>query len=83
MWGDYPDEVKAYRVKQKLRTKFWKDPTVETIESIVRIFTMSGSIDDGTATFCTLWNNGFKIKDSTLKEVREDAGLLLDEWLAS
>ena len=85
MWADYPEEVLTYRKENKLSNKkAWKKPNMESIEYVVRILSMVG--DNGglrNASFCTLWNNGFKVDNTSYAELEEDASDILEKFLSS
>ena len=77
-------EMREYRGKKKQNGKLWKDPSIESIEYVVRILSMHGGNVNNykKATFCTLWNNGYKITDCSYEEVLGDAEELLEAYLA-
>jgi hypothetical protein len=85
MWADYPEEVLKYRKANKLSNqKAWKKPNFESIEYVVRILSMVGDNGDvKNASFCTLWNNGFKVENTSYAELEEDASDLLEKFLSS
>jgi hypothetical protein len=85
MWADYPEEVLKYRKANKLSNqKAWKKPNFESIEYVVRILSMVGdNWDVRNASFCTLWNNGFKVENTSYAELEEDASDLLEKFISS
>jgi hypothetical protein len=85
MWADYPGEVLTYRKENKLSNKkAWKKPKFESIEYVVRILSMVGDMEDlRNASFCTLWNNGFKVDNTTYVELEVDASDILEKFLSS
>ena len=85
MWADYPEEVLKYRKAKGLSNqKAWRKPNLESIEYVVRILSMVGDTGDTrNASFCTLWNNGFKVENTSYADLEVDASDILEMFLSS
>jgi hypothetical protein len=89
MWADYPGEVKEYKKKKikKCKGTAWNVPTIDGVQSFVRILGMLGGEDKVTdAVFIVLADNGYKFEGKDCvkyDELQHDDEELLKAFLES
>jgi len=80
MWVDYPEEVKIYRNRHRLKASAWKVPNIEDAAFVVRMLSMNGPTPL-LATFSILFDNGYVEKEADYANICCDAPDLLTEFL--
>jgi hypothetical protein len=80
MWVDYPEEVKAYRDRNRLTASAWQVPNIEEAAFVVRILSMNEPTPLAP-TFCILFDNGYVDTEAGMADVRSDAPELLRAFL--
>jgi hypothetical protein len=80
MWVDYPEEVKIYRDRHRLKASAWQVPNIDDAAFVVRILSMNGPTPL-LATFSILFDNGYVEKETDYANVCSDAPDLLTAFL--